>query len=587
VEYRAPVSRPGTWFGLVAVLIAGLLLLGPVLAHSTTHVIGTWDSEASWHLWRHAAWLRTFATEGPWLRLHETGLRDPGEANLSPATTLLGWPAYRIAGGGIAGVAFAWNVLYALVFVGAVAGTWSLVRAWWPEDDTRMAAAAATTIVAFGAFLHQTPGVGRQENIIQFLWPLHLAFLYRATVRPGRKFDLPLAAGTFALLTMQGGFPALFTAIVEVPAALWCLAQAGDRKRALGQLAVVAGVGALALYPWVHANRLYPPPSLLVGRSGIISVPLAQLLPGGGDVPFARGWHEAPYPGLVALLAALGAAVVHRASRFWLVLAGAVMLLMIGPEARWTIDSPVLAEMPVTWLERLPGWSIPSTGWARLGTFVPTLLVLAITPALVGRPRIAALVACLAVVDQVVYLRSVPETETSWELALPQGLGDPDVPSVWLPFDERGLAWLHAADAEMRRYPFSQQGELTTLRWVDDVLPGTPEGFRQKNRAPLEAGSPSPGCVARDAGVLAEAGFGRIVLLRDHGDATEVERVLRAGLGDPVADTDRGAAWTLVPAPDALCEVAIGPAPRRERGENERPKHAGGGKRQGRGRRRE
>ncbi|MDP2306955.1 MAG: hypothetical protein Q8P18_13100 [Pseudomonadota bacterium] len=583
------MSRPGVWFGLVAFLIAGLLLVGPVLWHPTTHALGAWESEAAWHMWRHAAWLRTFATEGPWLRMHEEGLRDPGEANLSPATTLLGWPAWWIAGGGIAGVTFAWNMLFVVVFVGAVAGTWDLVRAWLPRDDTRMAAAAAAAIVAFGAFLHQAPGVGRQENIIQFLWPLHIAFLYRATVLPGRRFDPPLAAASFALITMQGGFPALFTAIVELPAALWCLAQASDRKRAFGILTLVAVAGAVALYPWVYANRLHPPPSLSVGRTGVISVPLAQLLPGGADVPFARGWHEAPYPGLVALLAAAGAAVMHRASRFWFLLAAAVMLLMIGPEARWTLDASVLVEMPVSWLSRLPGWTIPSTGWARLGTFVPTLLALAIAPALVGRPRVAALVAVLAVADQLAYIRSVPRTEATWELALPAELGDPDRPSVWLPLDERGLTWLHAADEQMRRCTSQEQNNtLPTLRWVEAVLPGTPEGFVGRNRAGGQGESPAPGCVERDAGVLADAGFARIVLLRDHGDATEVERVLRAGLGAPVAETDRGAAWVLASSPGAVCDLpieAVGPRKREESGElppGEEGKRLGRGRREGR-----
>lgn len=556
-----------------------------MLAHPTTLVLGTWDSEAAWHMWRHAAWLRTFATGGPWVRVHVDGLVDTDLANLSPTSTLLGWPAWWLAGGGTAGVALAWNVLYALVFAGAVAGTWAFVRAWLPQDESRMAAAAATAIVAFGAFLHQAPAVGRQENIVQFLWPLHLAFLYRATVRPARWFDVPLAAATFALLTMQGGFPALFTAIVELPTALWCLAQSPARKRAFGVLVLVAIAGAAALYPWVHANRLYPPPSLLVGRGGVISVPLAQLLPGGADVPFARGAHEAPYPGAVALLAAGVAAVVHRASRFWGLLAVGVILLMIGPEARWTVDGAVLARMPVGWLERLPGWTIPSTGWARLGTFVPTLLALAIAPALVGRPRIAALVAGLAVADQLVYLRAVPPTAPTWDLALPAALGDPERPSVWLPFDERGLAWHHAAVPEMQKYPLTERSELTTLQWVDTVLPGTPERFRPRSPPRAEGDAPAPGCVARDAGLLAAAGYGRLVLLRDHGDATEVEQVLRAGLGAPVVETARGAAWALVPTPDAVCDAAIRPAPRRERVRNAKPVHPGGGmRRQGRGR---
>lgn len=580
------MSRPGLVFASVAVLAAGLMLLGPVLAHPTTHVLGTWDSEAAWHMWRHGAWLRTFATEGPWVRAHEDGLADPNLANLSPASTLLVWPAWRVVGGGIAGVAFAWNILYAMVYAGAVAGTWMLVRAWLPKDKSCMAAAAATAIVAFGAFLHQTPAVGRQENIVQFLWPLHLAFLYRATVRPRRAFDPPLAVVTFAVLAMQGGFPALFTAIVEVPAALWCLAQSTERKRASAILALVAVAGVAALYPWIHANRLYPPAALAEGRLGTISVPLAQLLPGGGDVPFIRGWHEAPYPGSVAILVALVAAVMHRASRFWLLLALGVMLLMIGPEARWTVDAiEPLAEMPVAWLARLPGWSVPPTGWARLGTFVPTLLALAIAPALVGRPRVAALVACLAIADQVVYVRSVPETETSWDLALPPGLGDPHRPSVWLPLDERGLTWLHAAPPELRRYPFEEHNTLATLRWIEGVLPGTPAGFLRTGRSRRGGDSPLPGCVARDAGVMAAAGFARLVLLRDHGDATEVERVLRAGLGEPVADTDRGAAWTLVSAPEAICDVAIGPVQRREPVAHDKPKHAGGEKHYGRGRR--
>ncbi|MCB9760870.1 MAG: hypothetical protein H6739_13615 [Alphaproteobacteria bacterium] len=548
-QQAAVRPSPGALLALAATLLSGWLLMGPVLGAMTTQVLGAYDSEAGWHIWRHAAYLRTFADPSPWIHLPEHGARNPGAANLFPGSTLLSWPFYALAGGGLRGVALSWNALHLLALLGGALGTWASVRLWLAEDPGRFAAGAATAIVAAGAYLQEFPDVGRLETLHQLLYPLHLAALLWTTQRPRQLLPLLACTASFALMAMQGGFPALFLAIIEPPVALWCLVRSDDRRWSAVALGLTAGAGALALWPWIDAHQTWPSPALQ-GREGEISVALAQLLPGGRDIPFPRGYHVTPYPGVVALAAATAAALRDRSSRVWLLIAILAGCFAVGPELRWTPSGPLWATGPVGLLRDAFDWPIPSTGWSRIGTWFPTLLAMAAAPLLVGRPRVAVALALGACVDQLSFAPAWRHTEAAWVLPPAQELRPLlDEHTVWVPFDDRSLTWIQTReDPALRRYPIQESMELGTLRYLDRLVPGHASGFRGLARRGPVPPPPSPACVVQDLRALSASGYAWLAFVGDRVDDDTLSKATQpilAGVGEPTLRSARGMAWRL------------------------------------------
>ena len=226
---------------------------------------------------------------------YEPGTLHPGEAVLTPLSLVLAWPLFELGGRGLGGLTLAWNSGYAVALLGGAIGTWAFLREWLGERDTNgVAAAAGSVVVAAGAMLQELPDIGRLEPLPQHLYPVHLWLLYRATVSRRGGVDAVLAALSFGLLASQGGYAAALLAMVELPVAGWCLLQSTQRGRALAVLGATAITGALLLWPWVDAHLRWPPPFLLEGRDGRVSVPLRAMLPLGAGAEAGSGYYPRP-----------------------------------------------------------------------------------------------------------------------------------------------------------------------------------------------------------------------------------------------------------------------------------------------------
>lgn len=560
---RAWLDSPwsGRALAAMAFTVCAGLLLGPILSSPATNVLGAYDSEAGWHIWRFAAYLRQLPEQGPFVYAPEPMTRNPSLANLFPGTTLLAWPFFWAGGRGLSGVTLAWNACYAMALVGLSLGTWACVRAWLPEDPRRLAAATATVIAASSAYLQGMPDVGRLETLHQFLYPVHLAFLMWATLRRPTLWATTGAVVTMGLMAMQGGFPAMFVGLVEPLAAAWCLKESPRRLPAAGVIALTAIAGLLGLWPWIAAHQLHPSPAML-GREGEIVVALEQLLPGGAEVGFTRGYHVTPYLGVIAPLVGLVSAVAAPRSRPWLLLAALCGVVMLGPELAFTRGGEALASLPSRWIAESTGLPIPQTGWSRMGTFATFMLAMSTAPLALRLPKASVALALLACVDQLCFLPAWSHEEASWRLSPSASLRAAldDGPAVLTPQDDQALTWLHALDdPSNRRWPMGDVDGLRTLRWVEQVAPPQVERFRGLGRKEKSLPPPHPNCVLLDGQRLRDAGFTWLIY-RGPRQTSEVNlqvlTVLERGLGDAVYHDAAMGAWDLrlLPEGRVICD---------------------------------
>lgn len=521
---RSPIGeRTLVAAGFAVVTFAILLLLWPVLAAPASAVLGTPDSEGPGHV---VALALSLIGGNPWVLPEIPGALNPIRANITPMATILGWPFYA-ALGGLRGAALAWNAQWLWVALAGSVGAWLFVRDWL---GAAAPAAVAAALVASAAALHELPAVGRLEELALYAWPLHVALLYRAVVsRPGWR-PLVLAAASFAIIAVEGGFASIYLASVEVPLAAALLWAAPDRRRAAGTLATVALAGAIAVAPFIWAHLEYPSPPQLHPHRGKTVVGLAQLLPGGGSVPWRQGYHVRPYPGVALLALSAIAALVDRRARPWLLGALMVLTLALGPTLVWTPDSEAILPLPARWIgAAIP--SLPMTAWNRMGALIVPMLAFG-AAVLVARWRWTGWLLLLAAGEHLREGR--PSGIQSWEIEPPPRLAEAlyDGGIVQLPDDDLAMLWEHSVPAGQPAEPIFPE-EPVLLGWLRSLAPTPVTKMRTR---PPAAGNLDPTCVAFGAETLRGAGFQTIALRTaavEAEAAARIERTLTLTLGPP------------------------------------------------------
>lgn len=534
---RSPIGeRTLVAAGFAVVTFAILLLLWPVLAAPASAVLGTPDSEGPGHV---VALALSLIGGNPWVLPEIPGALNPIRANITPMATILGWPFYA-ALGGLRGAALAWNAQWLWVALAGSVGAWLFVRDWL---GAAAPAAVAAALVASAAALHELPAVGRLEELALYAWPLHVAFLYRAVVHRLGWRSLTLAAATFAAIAVEGGFASIYLASVEVPLAVVLLWAAPDRRRALLALGVVAVAGVLALAPFVWAHLEYPSPPQLHPHRGKTVVGLAQLLPGGGGIPWRQGYHVRPYPGVVLLALALLTAIVDRRARPWLLGALAVLTLSLGPTLVWTPDGDAIVPLPARWIgAAIP--SLPMTAWNRMGAVIVPMLAFA-AAVLAARWRWTGWILLLAAGEHLWEGRA--SGVQRWVIAPPPALAEwlYDGGIVQLPDDDLAMLWEHSVPAGKPAAPIFAE-EPVLLAWLRSLAPTPVTKMRQRPPATTNL---DPTCVAYGAETLLVGGFKGIALRTEAVDpeaAARIDRALTLTLGQPLREAGV-TLWRLTP----------------------------------------
>lgn len=248
---------------------------------------------------------------------------------------------------------------------------------------------------------HLTRVADGQLELSSMQWPALYALFLLRTVEGGRWRDA-LAAGVLLALTgLSSLYYLLYMGVYSAAfALLWV-----RRGALLGRLALAGATAALLLAP-----VLVPAVTLALGRSGAVYLPegdevvrrsanLLDLLVPSTLHPlwgpwafrtFIAAWHDyggsnVPLGYSVIGLAALGAATAWARAWRWLALAGAMLLLALGPQLQvgaWTDGPP----MPYALLAQLPGLE----NARRPALFVAIATIALVGPTALGLQAIGA-----------------------------------------------------------------------------------------------------------------------------------------------------------------------------------------------------
>lgn len=538
--------KKGFLLGGLGTIASVVVLAAPVLQAPTTRLLGNFQSEAATHAPVLAAALEGLGTHGPFvLAEHPLHPNEINGAMYEPITTLLMWPVYAVAGGGITGFTLAWNVWQVLaVFVTAL-GAWIWARAWLGDerDPDGWGAGAAMVLASASTFIHLGPEIGRTEAQNYPMYALHAGLVFRAARLGGRAWIW--AALSVVPIIWSGGYGAVFAAIAEALLSAWALSFTPNRKGTIRGLMAVAATAALAAVPLVLALQEYP----YVGISGrnedhtIPSVALSVLVMGSENLlRELPGYEAAPFAGFVTLIAALLAPVRYRKA-VWPLGAGALLYwIAAGP-------SPTIGETelwgPAAILSKLPGPSDVLRGWSRIFAFAIPFFAVAAAATTGGRAPIAIVLAVLGLLEtgrlRVSQIHVEGEglwfTTSSWwtlelapEVVAMRAAGDNP---ILVPIDgiERTRRWLappHPPDV------WRAMADHDLFKYLQDSLPNEPELFR--NRFGSEAASYDPCTLMEDAVGLRNIGFTGIYLRKEslprdgRGIAT---RAIKAVFGAP------------------------------------------------------
>lgn len=497
----------GAWLALAAFLVAAGLLLAPVAPAPTTRILGNFQSEASTHAPVLAAALDGLGRHGPFLLaehpLHPQQVRG---AMYEPITTLLLAPFYVLAGGGVRGFTVAWNAWHLVVLSGTTFGAWLWARAWLGDRDPGgWGAGLAAALASASIFAHLSPEVGRTEAQNYALYALHGGLLFHAVRHGGRAWIG--AALSVVPVVWSGGYGTVFFAVVEPLVALWALAIAPNRRRAVLGLAGVAVTAGLAAAPLVWALRAYPYVGTTEARTSAASAPVEVLLVGSESLlRVLPGYEVAPFAGIVTLLAA-ALAVVRTRAALWPLLAGLVVYAISAGPAPTVGGAAVWG--PAAFFETLPEPIGVVRGWHRIVAFAIPLFAVAAAGLGARKPAVAAIVAALALAET-----ARARVGSWWTLEEPAALVAlrKDGAPIPLPIDglERTRRWLAPPTGPDL---WAAMPDHVLFRYFQDALPNEPELFRSRLTAPTATYDPC--ALLADAVALRAEGFGALYLRPD------------------------------------------------------------------------
>jgi len=558
-ELLAPARK----LAALITISAALLFLRAVIPDPLVRAFGDRVSEAPAHLW--GLWTTTehlFST-GPFFRAAEVNHPQGYTSDLmDPVSLVVFAPVCLLFGGGPKAAVLAWNALHFATVLLAGLGGWRLARRLVPDP---VAAVVTTAVCAASPYLMASASLGRSEYLAGAWWPLHLAFLHAHLGVDRRRSDTVGAVATLVGLAHSGWTLALWVAALEIPLALAFSRQIASRRVRLLRLLGVAVpaillslpflLSVLWLDPW-WLKRLQPGammPSVLV-------MPLQDLLRIFRAYPVGGGLEAAPYPGTVAPIL-IAVALWRRGGPAWAwtLLAGAILILALGPEVQIAGPTGWLwrGYAPVSWLQSLFPRLLAIQNWPRIAALMGAPLGVAAAWGIAAtgrrRPRhhllLAGLLAAGVVLDDATW--ALPRKETSFDVALPEE-------------DRAALAGL-------------PEGAVLELPVDNDQLPeyGVWEDFSllwqlQHGRPTSEAPSPirasvyhysmlaksiasglepdSQPCTSSEAARLREAGFGAVIFQKRRVPKAYVdplERAITGVLGEAAVSNERIAGWPL------------------------------------------
>jgi hypothetical protein len=574
---------PPRWarWALAALLFVGaLLFVRGVLSAPTTLAVGSVGSEAPRHLWGLWGAAEHLGEYGPLVAHLDVNFPGGYTRHLMDPINLLAFvPGWLVGGKGTAGATLGWNLVHVAWSVLGGLGGWLLARRQLGSGrDAEVAALIAAFACATAPYLMATPWLGRSEMLPGAAWPLHIWALDRALSGKLRWGRVATAAGTLAVVALGGWYLAAWLMLLEPPLAIALAWRHGGREGVaarVGRGVLIGVLGVLPVLPALHALLAYPPP--ILGEEQEVDAFMGICTPPWMLLPFAGneglpGADLAAYPGAVlTLLAAWGGARV-RAARPWLALAGALLLLSLGPFLVWSNNPAAISADPL----KLPAWYIEKLlpplrfiwGWCRIGVLTTGPLAIAaalgardLLPRLgsVRREVVVGLLLLLAIdhgQDRAVGGMNASAFDPRPPVALLDAIdGLPEGALLQLPFDDHYMTWQLSHGR-----PIAEALEVEEARKISWIVQQTLEleAATKAGTAPaIDLRSPhAQQCATADAYALREAGWAAIVLHKDRSPIGHeaVAAFLRSALGAPAHDGQEVAAWVLrgVPPPEGL-----------------------------------
>ena len=406
--------------GYVAAFLA---LTFPLVTSPRDHVISHWDADVEHSLW--VQWWFEDAVESPGRDLFTSDrVAFPEVVDLQLADINLAVNGLGYLLGKLLPLAAAYNAALLLAFVLAGAATARLLHRLGAEGDVAWLGG-----LVFAASPYWLASTLNGWGYLVHTWVLPVVFLAllcahrRADVRGGLALGLALALGFH--VTPYYFVYALVTLALLIPWQREALATFARRPGALACGLAALGSAALLILP-----RAWPMAAAASGELAVhhgpqntaLAAPLLEWLWPSASVVAARA------PDLGYLVVFLGACVPlglalglacgarSRSLAMWLVTAGVLALLALGPELRWTHERASGLPLPAAWLQELPVFRLTTNHWRwsyPAGFCLVVAFALALTHLRLRRSQVA-LVAVVFLVEAL-WLWPFPLRKPLWD----------------------------------------------------------------------------------------------------------------------------------------------------------------------------
>lgn len=475
---------PGLCTGVLVSLLSVAHLVWPVLAAPASRMVGDLQTEVASHAPPLAASLQGLSRFGPFVRAEHPLAADVATAAaLEPTTVLSMAPVFRLAGGGTAGFALAWNFWQVMVVAASAAGCALGARALLPRADLGGWGTGVAMVAGANAlFLHRFADAGRTEAQNYGFYALHMGLLLTAARESAgmrRRWWWVAAALSLVPTLWSGGYAAVFVAFTEPLLAMLALSIAESRRVTWIGLGATAAVAMLAIAPLGWALHTFPYVGV-AGRAATSIAPsfdLSLLLTdhfiGGRDLP---GYEVPPFAGW-ALMASAALAVVWggRAVR---------IAVAIGVICLWEASGPApklfdrAAWSPTTLWVAAGGPLALVRGWSRIIAFGIPFLAIAAGTAASARPRLA-LVTMTALLAETV----ARSPQRWWSLDFPPETLAISPTALQIPLDTWTTTrrWLVVPPSPD---PTMLSPDRPLLAWLRLVVPDEPERLHSYFKKP-------------------------------------------------------------------------------------------------------
>jgi hypothetical protein len=350
--------------------LAFALLTAPLAAHPGSAVLSHWDADIEHSLW--LQWWFATAVDSPEHALFHTDMVTfPYEANLQLADLNLAVNALLYGLGLVLGPAAAYNAALLLAFLAAGLATGRLARRLGASEG---AAWLAGLLYAGSPYWLASAANGWVYLVHTWVLPVLLLALLRARDAPGAATGA-LAGLAVALCFHVTPYYLVYACgllAVLLPWQLHVLRGWWRRPGAVPALASFAAVTLLLVAPRAIAMARAASVPLTVHhgpQNTVLGAPLLELvwpstaavearLPRLGYLVVFLG-----YTSLATIAASLAIGARRRALAMWCTSAGALLVLALGPQLRFTDASVPGLALPSAWLQTLPVLRLTTNHW--------------------------------------------------------------------------------------------------------------------------------------------------------------------------------------------------------------------------------